>query len=275
MIIYPSAKINIGLHVVAKRPDGYHDIETIFYAIPLQDALEIRPLKHSDAPYNLQTVGLPIPGEPADNLVVRVCEDLRAEYGLPPQDIWLDKRIPMGAGLGGGSSDAASMMCLMNETFDLGLSADEMERRMARYGADCAFFIRKRPCYATGIGEQLSPIDLSLKGMTLLLVKPVTAVSTREAYGGIVPHKPELDLREAVRCPIEEWRGCVKNDFEDNVFLHHPEIAAIKATLYDMGAIYAAMSGSGSTVYGLFAHPHEEAESVFSGCFVFQHVLRQ
>jgi 4-diphosphocytidyl-2-C-methyl-D-erythritol kinase len=277
MITYPCAKINIGLYVVERRSDGYHNIETVFYPIPLQDALEIKPLSTTaaDMPYRLQTVGFPIPGAVADNLVVRVFRDLQREFRLPPHDVWLHKRIPMGAGLGGGSSDAAAMMTLVNELHRLGISADEMERRMASYGADCPFFVRQRPVYATGIGDRFTPVALSLKGMTLVLVKPSIGIPTREAYAGITPAPPAYDLREALQQPIEEWRETVKNDFEDSVFPQHPEIAAIKQTLYDMGAVYAAMSGSGSTVYGLFRHEVPEVAAVFKDCFVFQHLLRR
>lgn len=271
---FPQAKINIGLNVVARRPDGYHDLETIFYPTLLTDTLEAEPLLLSTAPYELHTSGYEIAGEAKDNLVVRVAVDICKEFDLPAQEIWLGKRIPMGAGLGGGSSDAAAMLRLLNETYDLQLTEAEMEQRIARYGADCAFFIQARPCYATGIGDQLQPISLSLRGLTLLLVKPSTAVSTREAYGGITPRPSTIDLREAVKRPVEEWRDVVKNDFEPGVFRLHPEIAAIKQTLYDMGALYAAMSGSGSTVFGLFRHEQESAAEVFKDCFVFQQKIR-
>ena len=271
--IFPIAKINIGLYVTRRREDGYHDLETIFYPIPLHDNLSIAPLKMSDAPYQLQTAGHRIEGRPEDNLIVKVYQQLAEEFQLPPLDIYLYKRIPMGAGLGGGSSDAAAMIKLLNDTYDLGLSTEEMERRVARLGADCAFFVQGKPAFATGIGDVLTPIDLSLAGLHLVLVKPDIFVSTKEAYGGIVPATPEHDLREAIQAPITEWRHMVSNDFEKNVFRLHPEIAAIKQTLYDMGAIYASMSGSGSTVFGLFPHAVEEAERVFDDCFVWQSKL--
>ena len=271
--IFPSAKINIGLYVTRHREDGYHDLETIFYPIPLHDNLSIAPLKMSDAAYQLQTAGHRIEGRAEDNLIVKVYQQLAEEFQLPPLDIYLYKRIPMGAGLGGGSSDAAAMIKLLNDTYDLGLSTEEMERRVARLGADCAFFVQGKPAFATGIGDILSPIELSLSGMHLVLVKPDIFVSTKEAYGGIVPATPEHDLREAIQAPITEWRHTVSNDFEKNVFRLHPEIAAIKQTLYDMGAVYASMSGSGSTVFGLFPHAVEEAERVFDDCFVWQSKL--
>ena len=271
--IFPIAKINIGLYVTRRREDGYHDLETIFYPIPLHDNLSISSLKMSDAPYQLQTAGHKIEGNSEDNLIVKVYKQLAEEFDLPPLDIYLYKRIPMGAGLGGGSSDAAAMIKLLNETFDLGLSTEDMERRVARLGADCAFFVQGKPTFATGIGDILTPIELSLSGMHLVLVKPDIFVSTKEAYGGIVPATPEHDLLEAIKAPITEWRHTVSNDFEKNVFRLHPEIAAIKQTLYDMGAVYASMSGSGSTVFGLFPHAVEEAERVFDDCFVWQSKL--
>ena len=269
----PNAKINIGLYVVERRPDGYHNLETVFYPIPLHDNLQIGTLEHSNDPYLLQMAGNHIEGNASDNLIVKVYEQLKKDFELPPLDIYLYKRIPTGAGLGGGSSDAAFMMKLLNTAYDLQLTEEEMEARVARLGADCAFFIKNQPAYATGIGDILTPCTVSLKGMTLLLVKPQTFVSTKEAYGGVVPQRPEYDLREALQAPIETWKETVKNDFEISVFKHHPEIAAIKQTLYDMGATYACMSGSGSTVFGLFPHPVEEAERVFSDCFVFQQTL--
>ena len=270
---FPIAKINIGLYVTRRREDGYHDLETIFYPIPLHDNLSISPLKMSDASYQLQTAGHKIEGNSDDNLIVKVYKQLAEEFNLPALDIYLYKRIPMGAGLGGGSSDAAAMIKLLNETFDLGLSIADMERRVARLGADCAFFIQGKPAFATGIGDILTPIELSLSGMHLVLVKPDIFVSTKEAYGGIVPTTPEHDLLEAIKAPITDWRHTVSNDFEKNVFRLHPEIAAIKQTLYDMGAVYASMSGSGSTVFGLFQHAVEEAERVFDDCFVWQSKL--
>ena len=271
---FPICKINLGLNVVRRRDDGYHDLETVFYPVPLHDNLSIVPLRLSDAPYALQTVGAPIAGDAESNLIVKVYRQLCEDYELPPLDIYLYKRIPMGAGLGGGSSDAAAMMRLLNDTFALGMTCEEMEHRVARLGADCAFFIQARPSFATGIGDQLTPIDLSLRGWTLVLVKPDTFVSTKEAYGGITPRQPEVALTEALLRPVEEWRAVVRNDFEESVFRAHPEIAAIKATLYDMGAAFALMSGSGSTVFALFRHHMDSLDEVFPDCFVYQAKLK-
>lgn len=274
MLTLPCAKINIGLYVTAKRPDGYHDLQTAFYPIPLWDQLEIKLLDEREGkPFDLRIGGKPVEGDPEKNLVVRVYRSLKEEFDLPPLDIFLYKNIPTGAGLGGGSSDAAFMMKALNKKFDLGMDSDEMERRVAAFGADCAFFVRAVPAYATGIGDRLSPLALSLKGLHLVLVKPADFVSTKEAYAGIVPRQPATDLRTALTEPVEEWRHTVTNDFEANIFAAHPAIAAVKRTLYDMGAAYAAMSGSGSTVFGLFRRPVEEAARVFPDCFVYTHPL--
>ncbi len=275
MLLFPHAKINIGLNIVRKRPDGYHDLETVFYPIPLQDVLETKPLKGSNAPYLFQLAGNDIQTQAEDNLVVKVYMAMKEEFDLPAIDIYLYKRIPTGAGLGGGSSDAAQMMKAINEDFDLGLTEVEMERRIAAFGADCAFFIQGRPVYATGIGERLTPLDFSLKGMTIVLVKPSLSVSTKAAYQHVVPRQPEKELREAIQAPVEQWRTTVFNDFEDYVFTAYPQIAAIKSTLYDMGAVYASMSGSGSSVYGLFNIPPADAREIFPDCFVFQQKIRE
>ena len=274
MITFPPAKINIGLHVVEKRPDGYHNLETVFYPIPLRDTLETKPLRGSNAPFALQTVGIGVGGRAEDNLVVRVFLAMKEEFGLPALDIYLDKHIPTGAGLGGGSSDAAHMMKQLNETYGLGLADDEMERRLAAFGADCPFFVRERPVLATSIGDVLTPVNFSLAGWTLLLVKPGVGVSTREAYALVRPRRPDVSLPDALTRPVEEWRGIIVNDFEASVFRQYPAVAAIKETMYDMGAAYAAMSGSGSAVFGLFREPSTSAKEVFSDCFVFQQTLR-
>ena len=274
MLSFPICKINIGLHVTEKRPDGYHNLETIFYPIPLHDNLEINLLKPDDVPYRLHLAGHKIEGNPEDNLVIKVLNSLKADFSIPPIDIHLFKRVPMGAGLGGGSSDAAMFMKTLNEMFDLGMTADEMERRIATFGADCAFFIKQQPCYATGIGNILTPIDFTLSGYQIVLVKPTDFVSTKEAYAGITPKPSAINLTEAIRRPIEEWKNIIVNDFENSVFPAHPRIAAIKQTLYDMGALYSSMSGSGSTVFAIFKHKVDALESVFSDCFTFQEKLR-
>lgn len=252
MITFPNAKINLGLRITERRPDGYHNLETIFYPIHLEDALEVVPLKDNKQEYDLKITGTPIDGTPEDNLVVRAYRLLKQDFDLPPIHIYMYKHIPLGAGLGGGSSDAAFMIKLLNEKFALGMTTGQMEAYASRLGADCAFFIQDRPILATGIGNEFTPIDLSLKGMYIVLVKPSVSVSTREAYAGVTPQRPDVPLTTLIRRPIEEWRDCIANDFEPSVFRAYPEIAAIKDKLYDMGAVYASMSGSGSTVYGIF-----------------------
>lgn len=275
MFLNPCCKINLGLYVVEKRSDGYHNLETVFYPIPLCDNLEVKTLHHSNEPYLLQTVGPKIQGDPEDNLIIKVYNQLKSDFELPQLDILLHKKIPTGAGLGGGSSDAAFMMRILNEEYQLGMDNSEMRKRISKLGADCAFFIDPHPTYAMGIGDIFSPITLSLKKWVLVLVKPQTSVSTQKAYSQIVPKKPSVDLREALALPVEEWKNVVYNDFEKSVFSTHPEIEAIKETLYDMGACFALMSGSGSTVFALFKKKQDDLRKIFSDCFTFQSTLLQ
>lgn len=275
MVVFPCSKINLGLNVVSRRPDGYHNLETVFYPIPLHDNLEVIDAPNAVEPYYLHETGLHIEGPQESNLVIKVLNQLRETYhDIPPVEIWLHKRIPSGAGLGGGSSDAAFMMRLLNEQYSLGMDDEDMEYRLSRLGADCAFFNKAVPAFATGIGDNLMPINLTLAGWNLVLVKPNIHVSTREAFERIVPKRPEHSLLEALSHPVEQWKDYVVNDFEKSVFAHHPEIAAIKMTLYDMGATYASMTGSGSSVYGLFHTRQPEAAEVFKDCYVYESRLR-
>lgn len=292
MITFPNAKINLGLNIVEKRPDGYHNLETVFYPIPLLDALEVQQRFHESGDpsdvvipqgtetnrtrtdeYTLKVAGTPIEGTSEDNLIIRVYRLLQQDFELPHLNIYMYKHIPSGAGLGGGSSDAAFMMKMLNDKFRLGMSAEDMEQRLASLGADCAFFVRNKPVFATGIGDRMEAIDLSLKGYYLVLVKPDIFISTKEAFAQIHPQKPELSIREIVKRPVKEWFGLLVNDFEKSIFPNHPEIAAIKDKLYDLGALYASMTGSGSSVYGLFEKPIEHAEEIFSGNFCRQREL--
>ena len=273
MITYPNAKINLGLNIVEKRPDGYHNLETVFYPINLQDALEVTTLKER-GDYTLVTSGTPIEGEPENNLVVKAYKLLKEDFSeLPGINIHMYKHIPTGAGLGGGSSDAAFMIKLLNEKFKLNISIEKMEEYAAKLGADCAFFIQNKPVFASGIGNIFESIQLSLKGYYLVLVKPDIFVSTKDAFAHIKPQKPSKSLKEIIRMPVETWRAMMKNDFEDSVFQKYPEIAAIKDKLYDMGAIYASMSGSGSSVFGIFREQVEHVDEVFNGCFCRQRAL--
>lgn len=274
MITFPNAKINLGLNIVEKRPDGYHNLETIFYPINLQDALEVTRRENNDKEYTLHISGSPLEGEPEDNLVVKAYKLLKKDYpGLLPVDIHMYKHIPAGAGLGGGSSDAACMIKFLNDKFSLGLSTERMEEYAVKLGADCAFFIRNKPVFATGIGNLFEPVELSLKGYHIILIKPDIFVSTRDAFAEIKPVRPAVSLKEIVKQPMETWKHSMKNDFEDSVFKKFPEIAAIKDELYDLGAVYAAMSGSGSSVYGIFKAPIENVEDKFCGCFCRQRAL--
>lgn len=273
MITYPNAKINLGLNIVEKRPDGYHNLETVFYPINIQDALEVTS-SESENEYSLTISGTPIEGDPENNLVVKAYKLLKQDFPeIPGIDIHMYKHIPTGAGLGGGSADAAFMIKLLNEKFKLNISVEKMEEYSAKLGADCAFFIQNKPVFASGIGNIFEPIQLSLKGYYLVLVKPDIFVSTKDAFAHIKPKKPTNSLKDIIRIPVETWRAVMKNDFEESVFVKYPEIAAIKDKLYDMGAIYASMSGSGSSVFGIFREQVEHIEDVFNGCFCRQRAL--
>ena len=274
MITFPNAKINLGLNITEKRPDGYHNLETVFYPIPLEDALEITILNDSKQKFVLHQSGLEISGEPETNLVVKAYLLLEQEFQLPPVDIYLYKHIPSGAGLGGGSANAAFMLKLLNEKFNLHLADEKLEEYAAILGADCAFFIKNKPTFAGGIGNIFSPIDLSLKGYQLVLVKPDVFVSTRDAFSQIQPHYPDHSLKEIIRRPVSEWKNCMFNDFEKSVFPQYPVIEEIKKELYSKGAIYAAMSGSGSSVFGLFSPEEKITKMDFEAAFCFQTELK-
>lgn len=273
MITFPCAKINLGLNIVSKRPDGYHNLETVFYPIPLTDALEIKYMDEkfpSESPCDLKITGNDVDCNEEDNLVIKAYQLLAADFQLPRVHAHLVKRIPTQAGLGGGSSDAAYMIRLLDERFRLNIGIPEMERYAAKLGADCAFFITADPSYAEGIGDVLMPVDVpgaGLGGYYLAVVKPSVAVSTRDAYAAIVPKTPAKCCRDIVRQPIETWKDELVNDFEAPIFAMHPELAAIKQSLYDAGAVYAAMSGSGSALFGIFREQPTGLEKEFGGMF--------
>jgi 4-diphosphocytidyl-2-C-methyl-D-erythritol kinase len=250
MICFPNAKINLGLNIISKRTDGYHNLETVFYPVSLKDALEIVPARGQKGVF--RQTGIPVDGNPDDNLVIKACKLLSSICKLPEIDICLLKKIPFGAGLGGGSSDAAFMLKLLNDYARLGLPDDELEVLAARLGADCAFFIRNRPVFAGGIGNVFEDVDISLDSYRIVLIKPDIHVSTKEAYAMVRPAQPEYALKSVVRLPVETWRERMFNDFEPSVFQRFPAIRDIKAMLYDAGAVYASMSGSGSAVFGIF-----------------------
>lgn len=273
MITFPCAKINLGLNIVSKRPDGYHNLETVFYPIPLTDALEIKYMDEkfpSESPCDLKITGNDVDCNEEDNLVIKAYQLLAADFQLPRVHAHLVKRIPTQAGLGGGSSDAAYMIRLLDERFRLNIGIPEMERYAAKLGADCAFFITADPSYAEGIGDVLMPADVpgaGLGGYYLAVVKPSVAVSTRDAYAAIVPKTPAKCCRDIVRQPIETWKDELVNDFEAPIFAMHPELASIKQSLYDAGAVYAAMSGSGSALFGIFREQPTGLEKEFEGMF--------
>ena len=273
MINFPCAKINLGLNIVGQRADGYHDLETVFYPIPLTDALEIKLMDDafpSEYHCDLKVTGTQVLGNEQDNLVVKAYNLIAQDFQIPRIHIHLHKRIPSQAGLGGGSSDAAYMIRLLDERFRLNIGNAEMERYAARLGADCAFFITSEPSFATGIGDVLSPVDGpkgNLHGYYIALVKPDIAVSTKEAYQLIVPRKPAKSCREIVKQPIETWRKELVNDFEQPVFQRHPQLKNIKEHLYACGALYAQMSGSGSAVFGIFHEMPHDMSAIFRNMF--------
>ena len=266
MICFPNAKINLGLHITGKRSDGYHTIETIFYPIPLTDALEA--VKSEKVSF--KQTGIKLDSSPAENLVMKAFRLLSEKYDLPPLEIHLKKAIPSGAGLGGGSADAAFALKMINELCECNISEENLEKIAASTGADCPFFIHNKPVIATGTGNIFEHSDVSLKGYTIYLVKPPVAVSTKEAYANIKPKKPKFSLKNLSSLPVNEWRDVLKNDFEPNIFEKYPVIREIKDKLYSLGAEYAAMSGSGSAVFGLFKNT---ISPKFTNCFIWKGTL--
>ncbi|MBQ6405808.1 MAG: 4-(cytidine 5'-diphospho)-2-C-methyl-D-erythritol kinase [Prevotella sp.] len=273
MIVFPIAKINLGLNVVEKRPDGYHNLQTVFYPVPIKDALEVQQMDEgfpSDVDCDLKVTNIAIEGDEQRNLVVRAYLLLKQDFPtLPRIHTHLWKGIPTQAGMGGGSSDCAYMIRLLNALFDLQLSDEQMIQYAARLGADCAFFIKSEPCYAEGIGEKMQPIGLDLSEWYIGVVRPDIPVPTKEAFSRIHPHYPQVCPKEAVMQPVETWRETLVNDFEESVFALHPEIGAIKEQLYKMGATYAAMSGSGSALFGLFKERPDTLSRQFPDMFTF------
>lgn len=251
MIRFCNSKINIGLDIVARRPDGYHDIVTAMFPIGWGDIIEIVP--SAGMTTRLTVTGRPIDCPIESNLVMKAYRALEAEVELPAVDIYLRKIVPDGAGLGGGSSDAAHTLLLLNDLFALGLPLDKLASIAAGIGADCPFFIYSAPALATGIGTDLTPMEIpAVTGLTIVVVKPPVSVPTAAAYRGVAPRKPQEDLVSSLSRPVKDWRGLVKNDFEPTVFPGYPLVAGVKADMYSAGAVFASMSGSGSAVYGLF-----------------------
>ncbi|MBS1505739.1 MAG: 4-(cytidine 5'-diphospho)-2-C-methyl-D-erythritol kinase [Bacteroidetes bacterium] len=251
MVSFPHCKINLGLHVVAKRSDGFHDIETCFYPVPRTDMLEVI----RAAEFSVDYSGIAVPGRAEDNLCIKAYQLLKKDFELSPVKIHLHKSIPMGAGLGGGSSDAAFTLRTLNSLFHLHLNAEQLQNYAAQLGSDCAFFLEDKPKIGTGRGEVLTAAQLELGGWFLVLVKPDVHVSTAEAYAGITPAKPEISVQEIVRLPVGQWKDKLVNDFEKTIFKKYPQIQGAKEKLYSLGATYACMSGSGASVFGLFEKP--------------------
>ncbi len=267
MICFPNAKINLGLNIVSKRSDGYHNLETIFYPVQIKDALEIIVREDIEKDIFYQE-GIKVDSSPDDNLVMKALRLMRDQYTFPSIEVHLLKNIPFGAGLGGGSADASFMLRLLNDSFNLGATKEELASLAVKLGADCPFFVYNQPVFASGIGEIFENIELSLKGYTVVLVKPEIHVSTKDAFSGIIPSVPKVSLKEIVKQPVEEWRKLMINDFEQSVFLQYPQIESIKDKLYLLGAAYASMSGSGSSVFGIFNQSPVNIESLFPGCFI-------
>ncbi|HDR51463.1 MAG TPA: 4-(cytidine 5'-diphospho)-2-C-methyl-D-erythritol kinase [Mariniphaga anaerophila] len=250
MIVFPNAKINIGLHVVSKRPDGYHNLETVFYPVQLFDALEMAETGKAGITFS----GLPVEGPADENLVMKAYRILKKDFGLPPVQFHLHKNIPAGAGLGGGSSDAAFTLKMLNNYFKLQITSEKLKDYAAQLGADCSFFIDNKPAFAEGIGDLLSCVDIDLSQFHIVVLKPEISVSTAEAYRNVIPAQPVFKLEGLPAVPVDHWKDVVKNDFENSVFLRFPEIKRWKEKLFELGAIYASMSGSGSAVFGIFRH---------------------
>jgi 4-diphosphocytidyl-2-C-methyl-D-erythritol kinase len=252
MIAFPPSKINLGLHILGKRTDGYHTLETCFYPVPWTDILEIIP---SGTP-RFTSSGNTIPGNPDDNLCLKAYKLLSKDFSLPAVGIHLHKLIPTGAGLGGGSSDGAHSLRLLNEIFELGLSTEKLMVYAASLGSDCAFFIQDKPMLGYGRGEVLQEATINLTSKFLVLVKPDVHISTAEAYAGVTPRQPAIALKDIFeQYPLSSWKSVLKNDFEESVFKQHAVLRKIKEMLYDHGAVYASMSGSGSSLFGIFDQP--------------------
>jgi 4-diphosphocytidyl-2-C-methyl-D-erythritol kinase len=252
MVVFPKAKINIGLRIVEKRPDGFHNIETFFYPVGLSDALEFVVRKDNRKHDTLRVTGIMEDTDPEDNLVMKAVKLMRSSFDFPRIRIHLHKTIPVGAGLGGGSSDAAGMLRVLNRYFGFGLNSEELRSFAGKLGSDAPFFIDGTPSFAEGVGNILSEFPLDLDDYHISILYPGINISTASAYAGCVPCRTGLSLRQLLVLPVSEWRGRVVNDFELSIFRSYPEIGRLKMALYEAGALYASMSGSGSVVYGIF-----------------------
>ena len=270
MVLFPNAKINIGLNIVERRADGYHNIETVMCPVKWCDILEIVPAQGNET--TLTTTGRAVNCPPEKNLVMKAYLLFQQETGIGNVDIYLHKIIPDGAGLGGGSADAAFTHIGLNEIFKCNLSKDQLAGMAAKIGADCPFFIYNEPQLATGIGTEFTPVEVSLDDYSILIVKPQVSVPTAQAYAGVTPMQADHNLATAINLPISQWNGIIKNDFEKSVFPAYPEIEIVKQKIIDMGADYVSMSGSGSAVYGIFSKNDilsAEIKALFPQCDIF------
>ena len=268
MIVFPNGKINLGLSVLNKRIDGFHNIESVVYPVPIYDVLEFQP----STKFTLSTYGMQIPGKTEDNIVYKAWELLQDEYKIPPIEIKLVKGIPIGSGLGGGSSDAAILIKSLNEYFELGLSAEILFQLAEKLGSDCPFFIKNSVTMIQGRGEILKRLDLSLKGKHIVIVCPEIQISTQEAFQKIQPSKPKIELSEAISLPIEQWQDKLVNDFEELIFKEHPTLKGIKTILKNECALYTSLSGSGAAIYGIFDNALN-VKNKFPDCFVWNGIL--
>jgi len=253
MLVFPNAKLNLGLYITSQRPDGFRNLESVFVPLPWCDALEVLPAQANA----LTLSGILIPGDPATNLCWRAYELLKADFDLLPVQMHLHKAVPIGAGLGGGSGDAAFALKALSELFELGLTVEVLEDYARQLGSDCAFFVGNKPVFAHEKGDVFEPIELTLTGMACKVIYPGLHISTAEAYARVTPRLPPHDLRQSLAQPIDTWREVISNDFEDALTPHYPITGELKQALYNAGAAYASLSGSGSAVYGLF--PGREA----------------
>ena len=250
MILHANCKINLGLDVIRRREDGFHDLETVM--IPVLGLYDVVEVERVEGVSTFEQTGLTVDCDAEQNLCMKALRLMQRLYGVGEAKITLDKRVPFGAGLGGGSSDATAVILALNKLYGLNLSEDRLIEVAAMIGSDTAFFVRNTPQLCTGRGEVMSPIELPLQGKYLVIAKPEEGVSTKEAYSGVKPATPQVRLIDALQCPIGEWQGIVKNDFEPHIFAAHPAIAELKKMMLDAGAVYASMSGSGSAVFGIF-----------------------
>jgi 4-diphosphocytidyl-2-C-methyl-D-erythritol kinase len=271
VVLFPNAKINLGLNIIRKRPDGYHDLETVFYPIAIQDALEVILNDNAKEDVQISLSGTSLNGKIEENLCFTAYRILKKDFPqLPAVMIHLHKNIPAGGGLGGGSADGAFTLKLLNQKFDLGLSTHQLVNYALQLGSDCPFFIINKPCLSTGRGEFLEPVPVDLSGYKLVIVNPGIHVSTAEAFSLLTPTLPSKSIKEIVKQPVEAWAAELKNDFEKPVFMKHPEIESIKSRLFESGAIYSSMTGSGSTVYGLFSR-----ETAFKSDFPASYLVKE